>query len=184
MQQLVAGTHEVLSMQVTSEEYENHACDLVLLQSAQQPRPMLFALVCDSKDYSKVYRTEAFNPKTATALYTRERSDFRQDGFPRKMRFLVRAEEVEHQGVLLDELEISDIRIDAELPSTLFRWNPPTGYSILERIDRNVADQNPIPPPQVQKAASMIRIALFASLAVFIFCLLLWFARWMCMPKS
>ncbi len=87
-------------------------------------------LICDRKDYSRVYRTEFHNPITNQIIYIRECGNFDSNGFPHNITEI----KYDREGNLKEKsvYNIVSVDLNPSLPDDLFRFNPPEGYKVVD----------------------------------------------------
>ncbi len=87
-------------------------------------------LICDRKDYSRVYRTELHMPTTNKFLYLRECSDFDSNGFPHNITEI----QYDKDGNFVEKsvYRVIKIELNPSIPSEVFEFHPPQGYKVVD----------------------------------------------------
>lgn len=87
-------------------------------------------LICDRKDYSRVYRTEFHTPTTNQIIYIRECGNFDSNGFPHN----IIETRWDRDGTFVDKsvYRIIKVELNPSFPDDPFRFNPPEGYKVVD----------------------------------------------------
>jgi hypothetical protein len=90
----------------------------------------LVALICDRKDYSRVYHIEAQIPTKTQIMYIRECSDFDSQGFPHNITEI----QYDKDGNLTKKsvYRIEKVELNPVIPDEIFKFNPPEGYKVID----------------------------------------------------
>jgi hypothetical protein len=93
-------------------------------------QPIKFYMVCDKKDYSRVYYDGFLNPKTDQILPTRICDEFDTQGYPHK----VIKYKYNNEGKITyrESYLVRDVKINVLIPKDVFAFNPPTDCEIVE----------------------------------------------------
>jgi len=86
-------------------------------------------LICDRKDYSRVYHIEARIPTKTQIMYIRECSDFDSQGFPHNIKEI----QYDKDGNLTKKsvYRIEKVELNPVIPDEVFKFNPPEGYKVI-----------------------------------------------------
>jgi len=86
-------------------------------------------LICDSKDYSRVYHIEAQIPTKTQIMYIRECSDFDSQGFPHNITEI----QYDKDGNLTKKsvYRIEKVELNPLIPDEVFEFRPPPGYKVI-----------------------------------------------------
>lgn len=87
-------------------------------------------LICDRKDYSRVYHIEAQIPTKTQIMYIRECSDFDSQGFPHNITEI----QYDKDGNLTKKsvYRIEKVELNPVIPDEIFKFNPPEGYKVID----------------------------------------------------
>jgi hypothetical protein len=87
-------------------------------------------LMCDRKDYSRVYRTEFHVQTTNKLIYLRECGDFDSNGFPHSITEI----KYEKDGNLAEKsvYKVIKVELNPSIPDEVFKFNPPQGYKVVD----------------------------------------------------
>ena len=88
-------------------------------------------LICDRKDYSRVYRTELHIPTTNKIIYIRECGDFNSNGFPHKITEI----KYDKDGNFAEKsvYRIIKVELNPSIPAEIFEFHPPEGYKVVDQ---------------------------------------------------
>jgi hypothetical protein len=86
-------------------------------------------LICDRKDYSRVYRTELHTPKTNKIIYIRECGDFDSNGFT----YNITEIKNDKDGNLVEKsvYKVEKVELNPTIPAEIFEFHPPEGYKVV-----------------------------------------------------
>lgn len=89
-----------------------------------------YVVICDRKDYSRVYHIEALIPTTTQIIYIRECIDFDSQGFPHNIIEI----KFDKDGNLKKEsvYRIEKVELNPVIPDEIFKFNPPEGYKVQD----------------------------------------------------
>ncbi len=87
-------------------------------------------LICDRKDYSRVYHIEALIPTKTQIMYIRECIDFDSQGFPHNIIEI----QFDKDGNLKKKsvYRIEKVELNPVIPDEIFKFNPPEGYKVQD----------------------------------------------------
>jgi hypothetical protein len=87
-------------------------------------------LICDRKNYSRVYRTEFYMPTTNQIILLRECSDFDSQGFPHN----ITETRWDKDGNFVEKSVYRVIKVDLNpsIPDEVFAFSPPAGYKVTD----------------------------------------------------
>lgn len=87
-------------------------------------------LVCDRKDYSRVYRTEYHIPTTNKLIYLRECDNFDSQGFPHNTTEI----KYDKDGNFVEKsvYKIIKVELNPSIPPEVFEFHPPQGYKVVD----------------------------------------------------
>jgi hypothetical protein len=87
-------------------------------------------LICDRKDYSRIYYYEIRNPLTGRPLVARECSKFDAEGFPYKATVI----NFDMDGTLKEKevYRIERVELNPVIPDEVFEFRPPEGYDVAD----------------------------------------------------
>jgi hypothetical protein len=88
-------------------------------------------LICDRKDYSRVYRTELHIPTTNKIIYIRECNNFDSNGFPHKITEI----KYDKDGNFVEKsvYRIIKVELNPSIPAEIFELHPPEGYKVVDQ---------------------------------------------------
>jgi hypothetical protein len=87
-------------------------------------------MICDKKDYSRVYYSETRNPLTGKLLVTTECSNFDAQGFPHKatiIKFDMDGNLKEKEVYTVERVELNPV-----IPDDVFEFKAPEGYKVTD----------------------------------------------------
>jgi len=87
-------------------------------------------LICDRKDYSRVFRTEFRIPTTEQITYIRECENFDSNGFPHNVTEI----KYDREGNFVEKsvYRILKVELNPSIPDEVFEFNPPQGYKVVD----------------------------------------------------
>ena len=87
-------------------------------------------LICDRKDYSRVYRTELHIPTTNQVVYIRECDNFDSNGFPHNITEI----KYDKDGNFVEKsvYRVIEVELNSSMQSELFELRPPEGYKVVD----------------------------------------------------
>ncbi|MBW8000991.1 MAG: hypothetical protein FVQ80_03095 [Planctomycetes bacterium] len=87
-------------------------------------------LICDRRDYSRVYRTEFHIPKTNKIRYIRECDSFNSQGFPHNITEI----QYDKDGNFVEKsvYRIIKVELNPSIPAEIFEFHPPQGYRVVD----------------------------------------------------
>ncbi len=87
-------------------------------------------LICDRKDYSRVYRIEGRSSTTNKIMYIRECNDFDSKGFPHNVTEI----KYDKDGNLKEKsvYRIEKVELNPVIPNEVFKLNPLEGYKVID----------------------------------------------------
>jgi hypothetical protein len=87
-------------------------------------------LICERKDYSRVYYSEIRNPLTGKLLVTKECSNFDAQGFPHN----ATVTKFDMDGNLKEKevYTIEKVELNPDIPDEVFEFRPPEGYDVAD----------------------------------------------------
>ena len=87
-------------------------------------------LICERKDYSRVYYSEIRNPLTGKLLVTKECSNFDAQGFPHNATVI----KFDMDGNLKEKevYTIEKVELNPDIPDEVFEFRPPEGYDVAD----------------------------------------------------
>lgn len=88
-------------------------------------------LICDRKDYSRVYRFEGRNPITSQIMLLRECSEFDSQGFPHNVTEI----QYDKDGNFKEKsiYRIIKVELNPSIPAEVFEFHPPEGYKVVDQ---------------------------------------------------
>jgi hypothetical protein len=91
------------------------------------PSPVL---ICEKKDYSRVYRTELHIPTTNQIIYIRECGNFDSNGFPHNITEI----KYDKDGNLAEKsvYRVIKVELNPSIPDEVFEFKPPGGYNVTD----------------------------------------------------
>jgi len=86
-------------------------------------------LICERKDYSRVYYSDIRNPLTGKLLVTKECSNFDAQGFPHNATVI----KFDMDGNLKEKevYTIEKVELNPDIPDEVFEFRPPEGYDVV-----------------------------------------------------
>jgi len=130
LQRLTEGKHKLIEILVRRGTYQSHVVDRFEIRLRQKPEHIATLIVCDADDYSHMYRSESYDPKTGKLLAVTERKEFQKSGFPRVW---IKEEHHPDGQVFRDEYIFTKTQLNSKLPPGIFQFAPPKGYA---RVDQ------------------------------------------------
>lgn len=88
-------------------------------------------MVCDRKDYSRVYHAEYHIPTTNQLIYFRECGNFNSNGFPHNITEI----RYDANGNFMEKsvYKVLNVELNSSIPSEIFKIHPPQGYKIVDQ---------------------------------------------------
>jgi len=88
-------------------------------------------LICDRKDYSRVYHTEVHIPTTNKIISIRECGDFDSNGFPHNITEI----KYDKDGNFVEKsvYRIIKVELNPSIPAEIFELHPPEGYKVVDQ---------------------------------------------------
>lgn len=89
-----------------------------------------FVLICDRKDYSRVYRTEFHIPTTNKIRYIYECDNFDSNGFPHNITEI----QYDKDGNFVKKsvYRVIKVELNPSIPDEVFEFHPPEGYKVVD----------------------------------------------------
>jgi hypothetical protein len=116
-------------------------------------------MICDRKDYSRVYRTEIRVPGVDQILYLRECDNFDAKGFPHSVTEI----QYDPEGNLVEKSVYRIVKIDLSpvIPDEVFAFDPPEDYEVRDRrpLDKQPKNVSYLKTEDVEKAISQVNEA-------------------------
>jgi hypothetical protein len=133
MDQLCSGKLDGIKINVSPDENSpdiKENIEVLFYAKDSNKQPIKTFMVCDKKDYSKVYFDGYLNPATNQIMPTRLCSNFDSQGYPHSVTKM----EYDHNGKLKNRetYQILDIHLNIPISKDVFAFNPPPNYEIVD----------------------------------------------------
>jgi len=122
--------NEHIFVRTRSDKYKSYTVDRFEIVARQYPDCPLMVFYCDAKDYSKLYRSESFDPASGTLLLVVERDNFDRSGFPKV--WITEEYTSGTSQVRRAEHVLETVSVDVKLPADIFEFNPPSNFSTVD----------------------------------------------------
>ncbi len=144
---LINGTHPLLTITIEEDSLKGRPTDRyeVKLRGLPYPSAVIYTA---SDDVTRVYRSEAHDPRSGRTLMVCESESFDESGFPRTWREVTYRESGEQ---VVDERQIVRVVRDPEIPREVFEFRPPKGFLVGEQIGNEIVIR--LPDGKVQRAS-------------------------------
>ena len=88
----------------------------------------MIVMICDRKDYSRIYRFETQNPGKTQFMFLRECNNFDSQGFPHN----ITETQWDKDGNFVEKSIYSVIKVELNpsIPDEVFQLSPPVGYVV------------------------------------------------------
>ncbi len=102
-------------------------------------------MICNRRDYSRVYHYENRNSLTGQLLFRRQCSSFDSQGFPRNVTVI----EYDADGKLKkkEEYRFEKVVLNPAIANEVFEFRPPEGYTVKDLRPKNAETNKPGPEP-------------------------------------
>ncbi|MHC4560503.1 MAG: LolA family protein [Planctomycetota bacterium] len=87
-------------------------------------------LICDRKDYSRVYCLKSYMPRTGHLSHMRECANFDSQGFPHNVTVI--EYNIEGKFKKKEIYSIEKVELNPVIPDDVFKFNPPEGYKVTD----------------------------------------------------
>ena len=107
--------------------------DKIIISYPSESNGIRTTIVCDRKDYSRIFLLDKSNPETGKVFYRRECDNFDHQGFPHNITIM----ELDKKGNLTKKVyRIEKVDVNPVIPDEVFQFNPPEDYEIV-KVDPN-----------------------------------------------
>lgn len=133
IRKLTTGDLEHIGVRISigSDENSPDTRDRIEIREPNASSQIVAIMIVDRNDYSRVYRSEVYYPKTGQPRLVRESSDFDSQGFPHD---IITVEYDETGSIKRKEhLTSSKVELNPSLQDNLFSFQVPAGYAMIDQ---------------------------------------------------
>lgn len=132
IKQLCSGTLDGISVEVWDDEESPDVKDRIEIKLYSNNNALFYesTMICDKKDYSKVYYSDARMPSSNSLISKTTASDFDSSGFPHNVTLV----EYKPDGKVKyhETYRIEHVNLNVTIPDEVFEFNPPKGSIVYD----------------------------------------------------